>query len=128
MRFTNRAIAVVAASLIAVTATAQRAAFNLTGTWLFAVVTENGTGTPTVTIKQTGDSLSGTYESARMGTLPFKGTVKDSTFQFAIVTEAGAGLTFKGTIKNAENIEGVLDMAGMGSATFKGTKKKVAEQ
>jgi hypothetical protein len=128
MRFSTRAVAIVAASLIAVTATAQRAAFNLTGTWLFAVVTENGTGTPTVTIKQVGDSLSGTYESARMGTLPFKGAVKDSTFQFAIATEGGANLTFKGTIRNSDNIEGVLDMSGMGSATFKGTRKKAAEQ
>jgi hypothetical protein len=128
MRLATRAIAIVAASLIAVTATAQRAAFNLSGTWLFAVVTENGTGTPTVTIKQTGDSLSGTYESARMGTLPFKGAVKDSTFQFAIATDGGASLTFKGTIRNADNVEGVLDMSGMGTATFKGTRKKAAEQ
>ena len=128
MRFSNRAIVFAVASLVAVTASAQRVAFNLTGTWLFAVVTDNGTGTPTVTIKQTGDSLSGTYESARMGALPFKGVVKDSTFQFAIVTEGGAALTFKGNIRNAENLEGELDMAGMGSATFKGTKKKAAEE
>ena len=127
MRLPHKAFAIIAASLIAVTAAAQRVAFDLTGTWLFAVVTENGTGTPTVTIKQSGDSLTGTYESARMGTLPFRGTVKDSTFQLVINTEGGAALTFNGRIKNADNIEGELDMAGMGSASFKGTRKKAAE-
>lgn len=102
---------------------AQRLA-DLTGNWNFKVVTENGTGTPTVTIKQTGDSLSGTYESARMGSLPFKGSVKGNTFTFAVNTSGGATLTFIGTIVDADNVKGEVDFGGQGGATFSGERKK----
>jgi hypothetical protein len=59
-----------------------------------------------------------------MGTLPFKGVVKDKTFEFAIATEGGTTLTFKGTIEDADHVKGAVDFAGMGSATFTGERKK----
>jgi hypothetical protein len=108
----------------AATLVAQRVATDLTGNWNFQVVTENGTGTPTVTMKQTGDSLSGTYESARMGALPFKGTVKDKSFTFAVNTSGGATLTFNGTIVDNDTVKGDVDFGGQGGATFSGTRKK----
>ncbi len=116
-------VAVVAATLSAGALVAQRMA-DLTGNWNFKVVTENGTGTPTVTMKQTGDSLSGTYESARMGSLPFKGVVKGSTFTFAVNTGGGATLTFNGTIVDNDNVKGDVDFGGQGGATFSGERKK----
>lgn len=111
-------------SLPAVTLVAQRIAADLTGTWNFKVVTENGTGTPTVTMKQQGDSLSGTYESARMGALPFKGTVKNDSFAFAVNTSGGATLTFNGTIVDADHVKGDVDFGGQGGATFEGERRK----
>lgn len=99
-------------------------ATDLTGIWNFKVVTENGTGTPTVTIKQAGDSLSGTYESGRMGSIPFKGTVKDNGFTFALNTSGGATLTFVGTIVNDSTVMGNVDFGGQGGATFTGERKK----
>lgn len=116
-------VAVVAATLSAGALVAQRMA-DLTGNWNFKVVTENGTGTPTVTMKQTGDSLSGTYESARMGSLPFKGIVKGSTFTFAVNTGGGATLTFNGTIVDNDNVKGDVDFGGQGGATFSGERRK----
>lgn len=118
---------VAAVSVLALGSTAALApllAIDLTGTWAFAVVTENGTGTPTVTIKQQGDSLSGTYESGRMGVVPFKGTVKDSTFTFALNTGGGATLTFTGVLVNATSVKGDVDFGGQGGATFTGERKK----
>ncbi|AMW04499.1 hypothetical protein [Gemmatimonas phototrophica] len=103
---------------------AQRVATDLTGNWSFQVVTENGTGTPTVTMTQKGDSLSGTYESARMGALPFKGTVKDKSFTFAVNTSGGATLTFNGTIVDNDTVKGDVDFGGQGGATFTGARKK----
>ncbi|MBL0937862.1 MAG: hypothetical protein IBJ03_03145 [Gemmatimonadaceae bacterium] len=103
--------------------TAPKSAVNLTGTWKYAVVTENGTGTPTVIMKQTGDSLSGTYESGRMGVLPFKGSVKDAAFTFAIATQGGATLTFKGTIVSENVVKGDVDFGGQGGATFSGERQ-----
>jgi len=128
MLFSSRIVAVATASLIAVStsvaAAAQRIAVDLTGNWTFEVVTENGTGVSAVTIAQKGDSLTGTYTSGRMGTLPFKGMVKGQTFTFAANTSGGATFTFSGTIVDADHIKGDLDFGGQGGATFNGTRKK----
>ncbi|MCO4100332.1 hypothetical protein [Gemmatimonas sp.] len=118
------AIVVASLALSATALVAQQHATDLTGTWTFKVVTENGTGTPTVTMRQKGDSLSGTYESARMGALPFKGTVKGKTFTFAVNTAGGATLTFNGTIVTDDAVSGEVDFGGQGGATFSGERKK----
>lgn len=122
-RFVRSAVIALALAAPAATLVAQRLA-DLTGNWNFKVVTENGTGTPTVTLKQTGDSLSGTYESARMGSLPLKGIVKGSTFTFAVNTSGGATLTFNGTIVDNDNVKGDVDFGGQGGATFSGERRK----
>jgi hypothetical protein len=119
LRFAVVAFALPAASLVA-----PRAAVDLTGNWTFAVVTENGTGTPAVTFKQNGDSLTGTYESSRMGLLPFKGTVKGTAITFVVNTSAGTTLSFAGTIVDADHVKGDVDFAGQGSATFTGERKR----
>jgi hypothetical protein len=112
------------ASLVTAGALVAQRVVDLTGNWNFKVVTENGTGTPTVTMKQTGDSLSGTYESARMGSLAFRGVVKGNTFTFAVNTGGGATLTFNGTIVDNDNVKGEVDFGGQGGATFSGERRK----
>jgi hypothetical protein len=127
MHFSARILAVAAASLVALSspvAAAARWAVDLTGNWAFEVVTENGTGMPTVTMAQKGDSLTGTYTSGRMGTLPFKGVVKGQTFTFAVNTSGGATLTFNGTIVDADHVKGDVDFGGQGGAAFSGTRTK----
>lgn len=124
MRRTPIIAAVVALALPAVSLVAQRIAVDLTGNWTFAVVTENGTGTPAVTFKQKGDSLTGTYESSRMGVLGFKGTVKGNDIAFDVNTSGGTTLAFKGVIVDADHVKGEVDFAGQGSATFTGERKK----
>lgn len=59
--FRRLALAALLALPIVVAGAAQR--HDLTGVWDFAVVTENGTGTPVVRITQEGTKLTGTYES-----------------------------------------------------------------
>jgi hypothetical protein len=107
-----------------VAAAAQRLAVDLTGEWTFEVVTENGTGVSAVAMTQKGDSLTGTYTSGRMGTLPFKGLVKGQTFSFAANTSGGTTFTFSGSIVDADHIKGDLDFGGQGGAAFSGTRKK----
>jgi hypothetical protein len=127
MHFSARILAVAAASLVVVSspvAAAARWAVDLTGNWAFEVVTENGTGMPTVTMAQKGDSLTGTYTSGRMGTLPFKGVVKGQTFTFAVNTSGGATLTFTGTIVDDDHVKGDADFGGQGGAAFSGTRTK----
>lgn len=123
-RFVRTALVAITVAVPATALVAQRIAADLTGSWNFKVVTENGTGTPTVTMKQQGDSLTGTYESARMGALPFKGTVKGSTFVFAVNTSGGATLTFNGTIVDTDHLKGDVDFGGQGGATFEGERRK----
>jgi hypothetical protein len=87
----------------------------VTGTWAFEVVTENGTGTPTVTLKQDGEKVTGTYESARGGTRELTGTVKGDKITFTV--KSGVDLIFTGTIIG-DTITGTADFSGQGSATF----------
>ncbi|MDQ8163877.1 MAG: hypothetical protein P3C10_14970 [Gemmatimonadota bacterium] len=123
MRALTPLFAIAALSVAAVSLSAQRLAATLSGNWAYEVVTENGTGMPAVVMTQTGDSLTGSYTSGRMGTLPFKGSVKGQTFTFAVNTSGGATLTFHGTIVDADHVKGDVDFGGQGGATFSGTRK-----
>ena len=123
-RVTRRSCLAALAALPLVAFTAIRHAIDLTGAWTFAVVTENGTGTPAVPLTQRGDTLTGTYASGRMGVLPLGGTVKDSTFTFTVNTTGGATLTFKGKLVDADHVQGDVDFGGQGGATFTGERKK----
>ena len=120
-RFTS--VAMIATALTAVTATAQRLQIDVTGKWNFAVVTENGTGTPAVVLKQEGEKLTGTYESARMGTRAIEGTVKKDSIRF-VLTGGEVILQFAGVITDKDNMKGTVDLAGQGTATFTGTRAK----
>jgi len=111
------AIALALASSVALAAVVA----DLSGTWSFSVVTDNGTGTPTVVIKQEGSKLTGTYESRMMGVRAIAGEVKGDSLRFVISNDGGADtptLTFIGVAVDANNLKGIVDFGGMGSATF----------
>lgn len=116
-RINRTAVAVVAIALTAVSAVAQRVAVDLTGKWAFSVVTENGTGTPAVVLKQEGENLSGTYESSRMGSRVIQGTVKKDSVFFAL-KGGEVELKFVGVIVDKDNLKGIVDFGDAGGATF----------
>lgn len=94
---------------------------DLTGRWTFSVVTDNGTGTPTVVLKQVGEKLTGTYESRMLGTRGLVGEIKGDSLRFVLSNDGGTDtptLTFVGTVVDADNLKGLVDFGGMGSATF----------
>jgi hypothetical protein len=99
---------------------------DVTGRWAFAVTTENGTGYPTVTFKQTGDKVTGTYESSRMGVRPLEGTIKGDTLRFAFTSapEGTPPFTFVAVLVDRDTLKGTLEMGGMGSATFTGRRER----
>jgi hypothetical protein len=119
-------VAFAALTLSASVAVAAVLAPDLTGTWDFAVVTENGTGTPTVTLKQEGTALTGTYESRMLGVRALKGTVKGDSLKFDLAPagDANVVLSFAGVIVDADHVKGTVDFGGMGGATFTGERKK----
>jgi len=108
------------------TAASAQQKTDVTGKWAFAVVTDNGTGTPTVTFKQAGEKVTGTYESTRLGVRALDGTVKGDTIRFVLKGSVAGmpDLFFEGVLVDANNMKGSLEMGGLGSATFTGTRQK----
>ena len=94
---------------------------DLTGKWLFSVNTDGGTGTPTVTLKQQGDSLTGHYSSQLLGEVDLKGSVKDQKCSLTSRTEVqGTALTvtYSGTVQRKDSLKGTVDLGGMATGTF----------
>lgn len=121
------AAAVAAVLLTATLAIAATLAHDLTGKWDFEVVTENGTGTPTVSFKQVGEKLTGTYESRMLGTRSLEGSVKGDSLKFTLSNTSDAAavtLTYVGVIVDKDNVKGSVDFGGMGSATFAGKRQR----
>ena len=114
-------VAVAAAVLVgAAAAWAQGAKVDLTGKWAFSVQTEAGSGTPTVTLKQDGDKLTGHY-SGQLGDVDVAGTVKGNDFTFGFSSDLQGtkiDVTYKGTIVNKDELKGSLSIAGLGEGTF----------
>jgi len=99
---------------------AQAAKVDLTGKWLFDVQTDAGSGTPTVTLKQQGDKLTGHY-NGQLGDVDVAGSVKGSDFSFAFSADLQGNrfdVTYKGTIENKDALKGTMSMGGVGNGTF----------
>ena len=108
---------IAAASIVAA---AQAARIDLTGTWVFTVDTSAGSGTPTITLKQDGDALTGHY-SGQLGEADLTGSVKGGELVFKFTAEVqGLKLvcTYTGTVENKDALKGGVDIAGLGAGTF----------
>jgi hypothetical protein len=109
----------------AVFAVAQVAsAADVTGTWIMAVETGAGSGSPTFTLKQSGDALTGTYKG-QLGEAPVTGTVKgdDVTIEYKIDAQ-GQTLSVKYSGKvDGNSMSGKVVLGTFAEGTFKGTKQ-----
>ncbi len=127
MRMSRVMVAVVGLVLTVAAGVHAAQAHDLTGRWILTVVTENGTGTPTVEFKQEGEKLTGSYVSNAMGTRSLEGTVKGDTMRFVLSASMGGEgvtLTYVARIVTADSLNGYVDFAGMGSATLTGRRQK----
>lgn len=100
---------------------AQSSKVDVTGKWTFTVQTDAGSGTPTVTLKQDGEKLTGHYSSATLGEAELTGTVKGQDIKFSFGADAGGQqlqVTYSGTIENKDSMKGNVDLGGMASGTF----------
>ena len=100
---------------------------DLTGTYSVTIELPNMTATPTMTLKQDGEKLTGDYVSAQYGKFPLTGTVKadDVTFTFAMNVEGnGLNVTYTGKADKDGAIKGSVAYGDMMSGTFTATKKK----
>jgi hypothetical protein len=102
-------------------ASAQSAKTDVTGKWAFTVQTDAGTGTPTVTLKQDGEKLTGLYSSQVLGEADLTGSVKGNEIKFSFTADAqGTSLqvSYAGTIESKDSLKGTVDLGGLGSGTF----------
>jgi hypothetical protein len=98
---------------------------DVAGAWAITVETDQGTGTPSVTFKQEGEKLTGTYSSQVFGEQAVTGTVKGNaiTFQFTASIE-GNKLTvvYSGTVEK-DTMKGKVALGDLGEGTFTAKKK-----
>jgi hypothetical protein len=128
MRRTWVAAAIVAAVLTCVPATvrAQAAKIDLSGTWTFDVQTDAGGGTPTVTLEQKGDKLTGHYSSQTFGEQDLTGTVTGQSVEIVInadVQGTSLTVTYRGTVESKDSMKGEVDLGGLGSGTWTGRRQ-----
>lgn len=117
-------VAAVAAGLASI-ASAQAAKVDLTGKWIFNVTTDAGSGTPTITLKQDGEKLTGHY-NGQLGDVDVAGSVKGSDFTFGFSSDLQGNkldVTYKGTVVNKDEVKGTLSIAGLGEGTFTGKRQ-----
>jgi hypothetical protein len=103
------------------TVAAQGSRIDVTGKWAFQVATSAGSGTPTVTFKQSGADLTGHYSSTNLGEADLTGTVKgqDIAFKFTGTVQGMAvDVTYRGTIESNDEMKGTLDIGGLAQGTF----------
>ncbi len=110
-----------ASGALPLVASAQGDKVDLTGKWTFTVQTEAGSGTPTVTLKQDGEKLTGHYSSQTLGEAELTGTVKGQEIKFSFAANAGGTevqVSYSGTIENKDSMKGAVDIGGLAQGTF----------
>ena len=117
--------ALVVSMFLAVLPTANAAdPANVNGVWDITVETPNGTGTPTVTFKQDGENLTGTYKG-RFGESSVKGTIKGNDIKFTTtISPQGQDLVieYTGTV-DGNTMKGKAKFGEMGEGNFTGKKR-----
>jgi len=106
-------------------ALAQTNKVDVSGIWVFTVQTDAGTASPTVTLKQDGEKLTGHYSSETLGEADLTGSVKGRDLKFtftANVQGTSFEVTYTGTIED-NGLKGTLDLAGMAQGTFTAKRK-----
>ena len=114
------ATAVAAIVFAAAALAGQASKVDVTGKWMFNVETSAGSGTPTITLKQDGDKLTGHY-SGQLGEADLTGTVKGQEIAFKFSVDAqGNNLdcTYTGTVEGKDALKGKVNIAGLADGTF----------
>ena len=99
-------------------------AADVSGTWAMNLDSANGPVPASLTLKQDGDKVTGTYHGPR-NEAPATGTMKDNDLKLSVVINAGGqSVTLAITAKVADDkMQGSLDFGGQGAATFTAAKK-----
>lgn len=105
--------------------TRQDTPANVAGAWALTVETAQGTGTPSVTFKQDGDSLTGTYSSQVFGEQQITGAINDTAITFSFtgsVEGTTVAVTYAGTVEK-DAMKGKVTLGELGEGTFTARRK-----
>jgi len=98
---------------------------NISGVWGFTVETPAGTGTPTFTLKQEGEKVTGTYKG-QLGEAPVNGTIKGSDVTLMIkLSPQGEEITvtYTGKVTGKDSMSGKATFGSLGEGTWSAKKK-----
>ncbi len=99
-------------------------AADVTGTWIMAVETSAGSGSPTFVLVQKGDALSGSYKGL-LGEAQVTGTVKgdEVTIEYKVDGQAGSLAVKYWGKTDGKTMRGKVSLGQLGEGTFTGTKQ-----
>ncbi|MFN0084614.1 MAG: hypothetical protein ACKVX9_04435 [Blastocatellia bacterium] len=102
---------------------AASAGIDVTGNWNGEVQTDAGSGTPSFTIKQTGDKLTGRYKG-QLGEYDLTGSVAGEKIEFSFkVTGQIEGIVKYSGTTDGKTMKGKVELAGLGEGTFTAKKQ-----
>jgi len=99
-------------------------AADVTGTWIMAVETGAGSGSPTFILVQKGEALSGSYRGL-LGEAQVTGTVKgeDVTIEYKVEGQGGTLAVKYSGKTDGKTMSGRVSLGQLGEGTFTGTKQ-----
>jgi hypothetical protein len=100
------------------------AAADVTGTWIMAVETGAGSGSPTFILVQKGEALSGSYKG-QLGEAQVTGTVKgdEVIIEYKVDGQAGSLAVKYSGKTDGKTMSGKVSLGQLGEGTFTGTKQ-----
>jgi len=104
---------------------AQDKPADVSGAWQLQIDLGGNAGTPSMTLKQDGEKLTGVYSSQVVGEQQLTGTIKgnDITFGFQASFDGNAvKVTYTGTV-DKDTMKGKVVFGDLGEGTFTGKKK-----
>jgi hypothetical protein len=100
-------------------------AVNVAGTWDMEVNSQEGIAHPSITLKQEGDRISGTY-SGKIGSSSLEGTLSGSEIRFTVTLkfqEVSYSVTYSGTVTD-DTMKGTARFSNSGTGTWTAKRKK----
>jgi hypothetical protein len=102
-------------------------AADISGTWHLAVETSQGSGTPTMVLKQDREKLTGTFNSQIFGEAKITGSVKGNAIEFGFEGDANGQkikVSYKGTVESPTAMKGTAVYEGFDDkVTWSATKR-----
>ncbi len=97
---------------------------NVAGTWEITVRSTQGTGRPTIILRQDGSHLTGTYRG-RMGESALEGTIRENHIRFSVTLkfqDQPISVTYDGTV-DQETMRGTAQFGDDGAADWSAKRK-----